>query len=288
MSTSTEEISQLDIMGYADGQLEAPRRQEVERELTRHPELLATAQAIALQNEAIRAAYGGVVHEPVPPRLISHAERPDNAARRLARMRRVAAVVALTLAAGVAGWWGGTLPDDQGDDARRFVEAAASDHLAWTDPSVPPFASASLAPRAQPLEWLSDRLTLEVGTPNLVSHGYHSIAKALVEIDGRPTVKLTFERDDGDSVSLFLTTRWRESPPTFNVEADAPLPSVYWFDGPLMWTLTGSNSAELTELAEAIHGMTRVQPTPTGNRVLPNNIVDLDPLTPPAVPANVQ
>ena len=281
MSTSNESMSQLDIMGYADGQLEQPRRQEVERELTRHPGLLAVAQAIALQNEAIRAAYGGVVQEPVPPRLLYSAGGVEPG-QRLTRLKRAAAVVSLTLVAGVAGWWGGALPDGRVDDARRFVEAAATDHLGWTDLSVPPFASASLPTGAQPLEWLSDRLTLEVGTPNLLSHGYRSIAKALVEIDGRATVKLTFERDSGESVSLFLTTRWRETPPTFNVAADAPLPSVYWFDGPLMWTLTGANSAELTELAEAIHGMTRVQPSTPGSVVMPNNVVELDP---PAVSA---
>ena len=281
MTSPITPSTQLDLMGYADGQLDAARRREIEQLLAHDPDLLAAAQAIAMQNEAIGEAYGDVLDERLPARLMAVVERA-HPARRATRLRQAVAIMALALATGVAGWWGGDLVDTtRSEDIEDFVDAAAIAHLAWADPSSRPISSASLTPSAPPLEWLSERVTLELGAPSLAANGYQSIDKTLADVDGRPTVRLTFERQDGKTVSLFLSTRWRESPPTFNLNTEGEAPSVYWLDGPLMWVLTGSLEAgELAALAEMIHDTARLRPRQAGRRPIQNNVVDLD--APPA------
>jgi len=268
---------QLDVMGYADGQIDAARRKDIERLLARDPDLLATAQSIAMQNDAIRAAYGDRLEEDIPGRLMSVLERAE-AAKRPVSPLRTAAVVALTLATGVAGWWGGELlGTPPPEDANDFVDAVATAHLDWADPTSRSISTGSPTPAAPPLEWLSERVTLELRAPTLAAYGYESVDKALTDVDGRPTVRLTFERGDGNAISLFLSTRWRELPPTFNLRPDAGASSVYWFDGPLIWVLTGTlEPSDLAAMAEAIHETTRLRPAPAGRPSIRNNIVDLD------------
>jgi anti-sigma factor RsiW len=256
MTSPLTPAGQLDLMAYADRQLDPLRRREVERDLARSPDLLEMAQAIALQNEAIREAYAGVLDEPVPDRLtavLSRIEPP----RQMARLRRIAAVAAaLTLATG-AGWWGGQwLGPSSPDDVAAFVEAVTGSDPAPAREPVPVSIS------AQPLEWLADRVTLELQAPNLEAQGYRMIDKALVEVEGQPSVRLTYQRDDGGTVRLFLRTRWRETPPTVNLDVGGGAAAAYWLDGPMMWVLTGDvGGDELGALAETIRGATRLEPS---------------------------
>ena len=265
-------VTQLDLMGYADGHLDVARRQHVDRLLAQRADLLAMTDAITRQNEVLRETYGAVLDEPVPERLLGALDEPKPG-NRATRMRRIAAVAALAIVTSVAGWWGGQLMDRsaEANDVSNFVRAAASTHLVPPDPMARTLSGWSLDANAQPLEWLAERVTLELRAPSLEGHGYRSMDKALVEIDGRPTVKLMFEGDEGRMVSLFLRTRWDETPPTWNLETDAEHPTVYWFDGPLMWVLIGDvDAATLTGLAEVIHDTARLRPSATGTDGIQN------------------
>lgn len=259
--TSPRNIAeQLDLMAYADGQLDPLRRRQVERNLAHSPDLLEAAQAIAVQNEAIRAAYTTVLEEPVPERLTSTLENVGPR-RRFAAFRRAAALVVLTLVTGAAGWWGGQwLGTANHDDVASFLEdvTGAEPPEAWR--TIP----TSTVPAAeQPLQWLSDRVMLELQAPSLMAQGYRLIGKALVEVKGEPAVQLTYQRDDGETVNLFMRTRWRDTPPKVNLDVSGSNAAAYWFDGAMMWVLTGHPEAEeLGALADTIHGTTRLEPSP--------------------------
>jgi anti-sigma factor RsiW len=260
--TSPRNIAeQLDVMAYADRQLDPPRRRQVEVNLTHSPDLLETARAIAMQNEAILAAHTSILEEPVPKRLLSTLE-DTGPTRRLTTLARIAAVAVVALATGAAGWWGGQwLGVANSDDATSFLEIVTSTEPPEAWRTIP---TAALPAAAQPLQWLSERVMLELRAPSLMAQGYRLIGKVLVEINGEPAVRLTYQRDDGETISLFMRTRWRDTPPTVSLDDSGGAAAAYWFDGPMMWVLTGDAEAdELGALADTIHGTTRLEPSRT-------------------------
>src|SRR4051794_26531637 len=66
---STPLISELDLHAYADGQLDAARRSEVEAYLAAHPEAAAQGRDFRAQMQLLHSRYDGVMNEPVPLRL---------------------------------------------------------------------------------------------------------------------------------------------------------------------------------------------------------------------------
>lgn len=260
--TSPRDIAeQLDVMAYADRQLDPLRRRQVEGNLAHSPDLHETARAIAMQNEAIRTAYAAVLEEPVSKRLLSTLENMEPR-RRFTTLRRTAAVAVVALATGTAGWWSGQwLGVANSDDVTSFLEVVTSTEppSAWR--TIPAMA---LPAAAQPLQWLSERVMLELQAPSLMAQGYRLIGKVLVEINGEPAVRLTYQHDDGETISLFMRARWRDTPPRVNLDASGGAAAAYWFDGPMMWVLTGDADAdELGALADTIQGTSRLEPSRT-------------------------
>jgi len=260
MTDRLEIPTQLDLMAYADRQLGPRLHRQVERNLARSPGLLETAQAFAMQNEAIRTAYSDVLDEPIPGHLMSILENVEPR-RRFASTLRACAMALLILATGAVGWWGGKqLGVASPQDVTSFLDAvtSAESTKAWHTVS-----ASTVAGAVQPLEWLSERVALELQAPSLISQGYRLIGKALVDVAGRPTVRLTYQRDNGNTVRLFMRTRWPDTPPAITLDTNSDVAAAYWFDGPMMWVLTGDVETDaLAALAKAIDGTLRLQPSP--------------------------
>jgi hypothetical protein len=64
-----------DLMAYADGQLDAERRQAIDAALSGDAALRARVAALRTQREQVAAAYAGVLDEAVPDRLLALLER---------------------------------------------------------------------------------------------------------------------------------------------------------------------------------------------------------------------
>src|SRR5215470_10359503 len=92
-------VTQDELHAYVDGEIPADRRGAVEAWLASHPDDAARVAEWRAQAEAIRARYGAIATEPVPPRLAL-----DRIGRRIGpSWGSIAAMVAAVLLAFVAG-----------------------------------------------------------------------------------------------------------------------------------------------------------------------------------------
>jgi hypothetical protein len=80
------------LTAYIDGQLDEVARARVERELADDPQAAERARQLRAQAERLRAAYAGVLAEPVPDRLVAavRAVGPPPDSLEQARARRAA------------------------------------------------------------------------------------------------------------------------------------------------------------------------------------------------------
>lgn len=257
-----DRVTDLDLLAYADGHLDPPRQRDVEQLIARRPDLMHVVEATRRQNEAIREAYGAVLDQQVPHRLTAAMERSER--RRISSwIRQTAAAMALVCLAGAAGWSGRTLlMSGEDNDVVSYVDAVRSAPQTIAELNGQRSLQWPVAANTEPLQWLADRVTLELRAPDLRQEGYEPDGTSLVEIGGRPSVQLRFRGNDGENVELYLRTRWQDSTPSLHVNQERDDPAVYWFDGPLMWVLTGDDvdAAQLKEVAEAIHNAIRLRP----------------------------
>src|SRR3954463_10857805 len=95
-------VIEEELHAFVDGELPAERRAAVEQWLATHADDAMRVAAWRAQAEAIRARYGPVAKEPVPPRFDL-----DRLARPRARWTRIAAaaIVVAFLLGGGAGWF---------------------------------------------------------------------------------------------------------------------------------------------------------------------------------------
>ncbi|MBR8657033.1 anti-sigma factor, partial [Achromobacter sp. Marseille-Q0513] len=91
-------IAEADLHAYADGQLAAARRTEVEAFLAAHPQDRARVDAWQAQRQALRALLDPVLDEPLPLRL------PLAPPARAWPWRALAAGVAVAVVSGGAAW----------------------------------------------------------------------------------------------------------------------------------------------------------------------------------------
>jgi hypothetical protein len=66
-------FSQETLMAYADGELDAATRREIEAAMARDPQLAAQVEKHRALRGELRAAFSGVLDEPVPPSLLDTA-----------------------------------------------------------------------------------------------------------------------------------------------------------------------------------------------------------------------
>jgi anti-sigma factor RsiW len=265
MSWQHDPITDLDLMAYADGQLDAARRATVEAHLATAPEDAAMVEAIMAQNEALRRTLMPIAREAVPERLKAVLEHDRQPAWR--PLLQTAAMLALVAASGLGGWWLGREGTDVAHGPPAYLAGLAGDVASMPVGEAAPVAEAVVADEvieaAQP--WFADRVALELSAPGLGDGFSRPDLQRLVEIDGRPTVRFELAGPEGRQLALYLQTRRSvEQRDLRVVEADSTAhaaPTAYWQDGPMVWALTGdAEPAELVALAERIALAIELQP----------------------------
>lgn len=256
MSTP-ETISELDLLAYADGLLDHDpgRKARVEAYLRTAPEASERVRAYQAQTRALRDIYGGKAEEPVPPHLCDLvAERPRPGSYRVAA-RRAAAVVAVSVATGLSGWFlgqqGAQGPQQMADRLPSIVR-----HLAGQEPTTPTADQASLRPRVRGgvLRWHQDGATVSLRVPDLSALGYELADRTILHYAGSRVVRLTYESAHG-ALRLFIAPgAQRESQPV-SVSAEGGAPIAYWSQGPLtIAALADGDERDIANLAEQVRG----------------------------------
>jgi anti-sigma factor RsiW len=243
-------LDDLDLLALADGLLETDpvRRAEVEAAIAASPAEFARLRDYRAQTQALRSAYGGRISEPVPERLQAALEGGDGGHWR--PLLRIAAGVALVVAAGLGGWIVGQA--DRGDAGRALVDQSYRQFAARA-PDEPGDAITLAATGQRPLGWLEDDVSIRLRAPDLSSERFALVDKQAHRDGDEQIIRLDYAAPDGRAFSLFIAPRWEDrAAPIREAERDG-VALAYWHDGPLASSIaTRLPKAEAREIAQAV------------------------------------
>src|SRR5690349_17063640 len=100
------EITEAQLLAYADGRVSDTERAAIERYLAANPAKAAEVANWQRQNEALTALFPVPANEAIPERLSSHKLARARAANDNFRFSQIAAAIVLVLIGGAIGWFG--------------------------------------------------------------------------------------------------------------------------------------------------------------------------------------
>lgn len=249
-----ETIDARDLHGYVDGLLDDHRARKVEEYLKRHPEKAAEVQDYIKYNKLLRKAFEHEADKQIPQRLLSVLNRPVRNIWPV--VSKVAAVVILCALSAGGGWLGayqsGGFVSKEDGMVRNFLHQVALN-------TKPPFEAMPIQKleintetQADPLNWLTQKVALEMQAPNLMQAGYTLERRRLVKRGPQEFVELKYTNSSGDAVKLYMKTRWEKDAPTIEFAQKEGQSIAYWQEGPLVYALSGSldrtRAAKIAEL----------------------------------------
>jgi anti-sigma factor RsiW len=234
--TETEPVSELDLLAYADEQLDKDpqRRARVERYLAGAPEAAERIAAYRGQTEALRAAYGPRASESVPDRLNDVLRPAASRDRRRVIGIRAAAMVAMTAAAGLAGWYLGqeSGPAQQIAEQRLpsvLREAAVDERARWR---TLPMSVGGLG-RGGALRWEENGVALSLPAPDLSAMGYALTGRRNFADGETQAVTLSYSGENGANLRLLIAPVTSGGAQTVAFTKAGGLRLAYWSQGPL-------------------------------------------------------
>ncbi|MBS0217407.1 MAG: anti-sigma factor [Proteobacteria bacterium] len=232
-------ISEDDLHAYVDGLLPAARCAEVEAYLARNPEVAERVARFGQQRDALRAALGPVVAEPVPPQLNLGQMVLSRRRSRWSDWRASAAACLLVLAGAGGGWvLRGAATDDRvgigalAEEANDAYAVFASD--LGHPVEIPAADSATL------VRWVEDRLARPISLPDLSTAGYRFIGGRVVATGHGPAGLLMYDNAQGSRIAVFMR-------PMVHADQNAPMArhrrgdalSFAWAENGMGYSLVG-------------------------------------------------
>ncbi|WP_046864370.1 anti-sigma factor family protein [Microvirga massiliensis] len=240
-------ITEADLLGYVDDQIDVARRIEVEDYLARHPTAAARVMADLRTRHALRLSFAVPLPRPADETLAA-ANRLERALawREIGqRLRRLAAMVALV----GFGWFAhaqgelGITGSEASPKPPAFVEEALHAHRTA-------LLRARMASQPRTTRYDPAEILVETGVrlPPLPGDWQVLDAQVFPSRDGH-SVEMSLEADDLGRISLFAA-----QVPAFDVVAPTVARfdgarSVYWQTGSLAYALTGAGSERALEKA---------------------------------------
>lgn len=220
-----EPIREIDLLAYADDRLDESRRTAVEAYLRAHPKQAARIADHRRHIALIRDLYAPVLAEPVPERLARAASPAVSPWPRQAL--RAAAVLALCVSTGVAGWWIGG-----GPGGPPVVESMvrASDET----PNGGGVTLAAARPGLVDTLLAADR---PVGELRLAVPPLDTLGAILEEVeplrheDGTSILRAGYRSADGGRFTLLIALRPSETAPTVRSRTVDSRTVPYWEAG---------------------------------------------------------
>jgi len=261
--TKREPVSELDLLAYADGLLDHDpgRKARVEMYFRNVPDAAARVEAYREQACALRTAYGARAEEPVPPHLLDTlTARPRT--QRVSSLR-AAAMVAVCVAAGLAGWVLGQ-NSARGPEPGQEPLSAVLRGMAAGDGGAEQASASAVAPGGE-LRWRAQGVRLSFHVPDLGALGYSLTARRNISQDGAQAVALTYEAADGATVRLFIAPKAMPRGEAVTVEREDGASVAYWGHGPLVLAAVADRSGQdIRQLAQRIrdvlHDMSKDPP----------------------------
>jgi len=233
---NSEAVSELDLLAYADGLLDHDpgRKARVEAYLREAPEEAKRIDDYRAQTRALRAAYGGRAMESVPDYL-HDVLRPRAAGGRMhVTGLRVAAMVAISAAAGVAGWHlgqvSGPAPQVAGERLPSVLREVVSDERKGLR-TLP--ASVGDAARDGLLRWQQNGVRLSLAVPDLSSLGYQLSGRHDLSHGGTQVISLSYSGVEGAKLRLLISPVVSGAARVVPVSEQGGARLAHWSQGPL-------------------------------------------------------
>jgi anti-sigma factor RsiW len=251
------------LVAYLDGELDGAERQHVEAWLAADTEARDRLAGLAQSSDLVRSAYGDIVNEPVPERLIAAARGQTGSTARqqdaeILVLRRpwrpmvtvpagrwgigIAAAAGLFgLVLGGAGSYLATGLLNSGNSAAEQRLAAAAANGTWLDNAAGYYKLVVSAgdsmlidvpaggDTGEALQKISQSLPQQVRLPDLKPWGLSFRGARLVVVEGRPAAQLVYVTDNKAIGPLTLVIGASKQPdiqPTFDRRQDVNM--LYW------------------------------------------------------------
>jgi anti-sigma factor RsiW len=245
-------VTESDLQAYADGRLDAPRRQVVEAWLAARPEEAERIADYRKLAETLRGAYDPVYAEALPRRF----------GRARAPWRRFALAAGWTilgiLIGAVAGW---ELRDTRstpvaGADVGTVMARRAAIAHATYSPEVRHPVEVGADQEAHLVAWLSKRLGSPVRAPKLEDVGYSLVGGRLLPGDSGPVAHFMYQCSRGTRVTLYVRTEVAGNRETaFRYAEEGKVRVFYWVDRKFGYALSSGDISkdDLFKVANAVY-----------------------------------
>ena len=254
MIDTPERMHEEDLHAYVDGCLDGDRRAAVEANLAVDAESASRVGDYVAQNAALHRLFDPVLEEPLPGRFDAPDER-----RRTGSVLWAAAALALFVAGGATGWLAhDVLPRNASAPAAiapiEVAEWAVTAHALYS-PEVRHPVEVAAAEEAHLVAWLTKRLGGQVRAPRLAEAGYSLVGGRLLPSPGGPAAQFMYEDEDGDRLTLYVSSGRHESRETaFRYVRKGPVGAFYWIDGPFGYALAGeADRSKLLRAARLVY-----------------------------------
>ena len=237
MSREEHKITERDLHAYADGALDGAARAAVEAHLAADPTAAEEVQAWRRQNEALRALYGHVAAEPVPPRLNAHQIDRALRARTIHWSRMAAAAVLLVCIGAVAGWFGREFAGPAPASATLVTEAVEAHRIYATEVRHPVEVWADERDHLQ--TWLSKRLDRAITVPDLREAGLTLVGGRLLPASNGPAAQFMYEDETGRRLTLYIIPAQNGRETAFRYAKLEKLEAFFWSDEGISCALVG-------------------------------------------------
>lgn len=241
-------VTESELQAHVDGRLPVARAAEVEAWLVQHPEDARRIADYRRQDAAMRAAYDSLLTETLPPRL-----RPDM--RKIAKpLRRHAAVAALMMVSGIAGWQLHAHVAAGRAQNLYLARVAAVAHAVYS-PEVRHPVEVGADQEAHLVRWLSKRLGASLKIPHLAALGYSLVGGRLLPGERGPAAQFMYQDIKGQRLTLYVRAGGDTRAQTaFRFAQENGVSVFYWLDGRLGYALSGETGREeLLRVADAVY-----------------------------------
>ncbi|KAF7964323.1 hypothetical protein AWV80_39925 [Cupriavidus sp. UYMU48A] len=234
-------VQEEDLQAYIDNALDEARRHEIEAYLHNHPEVARRVDGYIAQRQQLRAAFGPVASEPIPPELNLRHMLAARRTRTATPWRLAASVFVALCVGGLAGWIGrGATEPASGGIAALAREATASYQVFASDPNRPVEIGANDS--ADLVKWVSTRLQRPVAVPDLTGSGYRYMGGRLVATEHGPAGLFLYDNGHGTRLAMLVRPMQVEQDMPMKPHRQAGVAGYSWADQGLGYSLVGSAS----------------------------------------------
>ncbi len=257
MSKRNPEITEAQLLAYADDRLTDAEREAVERFLASNPQKAAEVAHWRRQNEALTTIFPSLANEAVPARLDPRRIAKGVAANNNYRLGQIAAAVALLVIGGAIGWGGrdAVTPTEAASEA--LIDSAVTAHALYVEENRHAVEVAA-ADREHLISWLSNRVTQPVNPPDLSAEGFTLVGGRLLPpsayAETGPAAQLMYENDAAERVTVYITAALPDGADAYEFTTRAALDAFYWANDKITCTVVGDlPEAQMKTVAKKVY-----------------------------------